>query len=120
MTINVRPARTAAEEAIAAALEASITAEAGQGRIPEVRRAARDAFLSHGLPSRRVEEWKYTDLRAAVRDFPNPAPAPGAVEEAEAAALVPSLPNAGRILFVNGALSRAGSDFAAQSEGVTA
>lgn len=120
MTINVRPARTAAEEAIAAALEASITAEAGQGRIPEIRRAARDAFLSHGLPSRRVEEWKYTDLRAAIRDVPDRAAAPGAVEEAEAAELVPAVPNAGRVLFVNGVLSRAGTDFSALSEGVTA
>lgn len=120
MNITVRPARTAAEEAIAAALEAAIAAEAGQGRIAEIRRAAREAFLAHGLPHRRVEEWKYTDLRAALRDFPDHATASGAADEAEAAQLVPSVPNAARILFVNGVLSREGSDFSALPDGVTA
>ncbi|MEP9353181.1 Fe-S cluster assembly protein SufD [Xanthobacter sp. KR7-65] len=116
----LRPVRTAAEEALALTLQATLDAEAGQGRIGEVRRAALDAFRAHGLPHRRVEEWKYTDLRAAVRDVPPLSTAPDAAAEAEALALVPSVPDAARILFVAGAFARGASDLAALPEGVAA
>ncbi len=37
----------------------------------QLRRAAIGAFAAEGLPHRRVEEWKYTDLRVAMREaFP--------------------------------------------------
>ena len=39
----------------------------------DMRAAAFDAFAAQGLPNRRVEEWKYTDLRGLMRDAPAPA-----------------------------------------------
>jgi len=45
----------------------------GTGRVAEARRAAFEAYEAVGLPHRRIEDWKYTDLRAAMRDvLPTP------------------------------------------------
>jgi Fe-S cluster assembly protein SufD len=39
--------------------------------LKRLRREAIGAFSAHGLPHRRIEEWKYTDLRAAIKEaFP--------------------------------------------------
>lgn len=115
-----RPARTAAEEAIAAALDEALAAAPAQGRIGEIRRAARAAFRLNGLPHRRVEEWKYTDLRAAIRDFPPRAGVPGTPDTAEAEALAQKVPDTARILFVSGVLSPGGSDLGALPAGLRA
>jgi Fe-S cluster assembly protein SufD len=40
----------------------------GFGRVAEIRRQAFDAYEQAGLPHRRIEEWKYTDLRALMRE----------------------------------------------------
>lgn len=45
------------------------------GRLPKVRawrEAAMAAFAATGMPHRRVEEWKYTDLRAMLPDIAPP------------------------------------------------
>ena len=47
----------------------------------QLRRAAIGAFAAEGLPHRRVEEWKFTDLRALMREaFPLAAPGTGALD----------------------------------------
>src|SRR3954471_10837470 len=43
-----------------------------------LRNAAFERFAKAGLPTRRVEEWKYTDLRALMRDAKPLAARPGA------------------------------------------
>ena len=43
-----------------------------------LREAAFERFAATGLPHRRVEEWKYTDLRALMRDAKPLAPRPDA------------------------------------------
>ena len=56
-----------------------------QGREPSAARAAAFArFAEAGLPTRRVEAWHYTDLRAAMSDAAPvlPAPAPADIEAA--------------------------------------
>ena len=47
-------------------------------------------FIEGGLPTRRVESWHYTDLRAAMRDAAPLAPAPdsGAIEGARKISLI--------------------------------
>jgi Fe-S cluster assembly protein SufD len=47
----------------------------GTGWVTTMRAKAIDAFVADGLPHRRVEEWKYTDLRERLRDVPAPAAA---------------------------------------------
>lgn len=69
MTAEPRVQRTKTEEAIVAAYAGA------RDRLPggPKTRAARDAAFSHferfGLPHRRVEAWKYTDLRSQMRSF---------------------------------------------------
>ncbi|MEM9122500.1 MAG: hypothetical protein AAGB03_04185, partial [Pseudomonadota bacterium] len=41
-----------------------------------LQEAARERLLAEGLPHRRVEEWKYTDLRSRVRTLSDTQPAP--------------------------------------------
>src|SRR5215212_4042403 len=57
--------KTAAELGLAAEWQEA------KARLPgpaPLREAAFERFASTGLPHRRVEEWKYTDLRALMRD----------------------------------------------------
>src|SRR3974377_1539775 len=50
----------------------------GSGKVADVRRRAFEAYEASGLPHRRIEEWKYTDLRALVREVLPLADAPDA------------------------------------------
>jgi Fe-S cluster assembly protein SufD len=71
MTIHqttIRPAITPAEQRFLD-LYASVSEKLPGARSAAVRAwrdAARDAFIMLGIPHRRVEEWKYTDLRALM------------------------------------------------------
>lgn len=100
--------RSAAEADILARFpdfSASQTRWGGEA-VAAARRAAFDVLKQNGLPTRRVEEWKYTDLRALMRAMP-PLPERLPAADVEAAALRASaldLANATRILFVNGEL----------------
>jgi len=70
--------------------------------------------MQSGLPHRRIEEWKYTDLRSLIRDVPPPA-APAAPAEARAAldrADIFAAIDRARIVFVNGHFVPALSDMA--------
>ncbi len=98
---NVTPIRTPAEQAILKAFEGA--REWLPGLKAERERAAA-AFAASGLPHRRVETWKYTDLRGAMREAAEPARRPN---EAEAhVALKAESPFAGlgavTLSFVNG------------------
>ena len=48
----------------------------GSGPVSEVRQVAFDDFAQRGLPYRRIEEWKYTDLRTLLREIAPLAAAP--------------------------------------------
>lgn len=63
-------------------------------------------FIAGGLPTRRVESWHYTDLRAAMRDAAPLAPAPdsGAIEDARAILTDRKRMAAWRIVLVDGRL----------------
>lgn len=77
----------------------------GGVEVASQRRAAIAAFTEYGLPHRRIEAWKYTDLRAVFKD-----PAPPSVEDIAKltvadliVALGPFMDlDAARIVFVNG------------------
>ena len=102
--------RTKAEEALAN----HFAALAGDDPMRDIRAAAFDAFMASGLPHRRIEEWKYTDLRALMRDAPAPA-APAAPADARAAlarADIFAAIDRARIVFVNGHFVPSLSDMA--------
>jgi Fe-S cluster assembly protein SufD len=103
MSVEPRNLRTRAEEQIAAEYHARRTRLPGGPAALARRDAAYAAFAAAGLPHRRVEAWKYTDLRALLRAFPplaGDAPA-GLVAEIAASDLIGGLDRA-RIVVVNG------------------
>ena len=81
MNAEVRPIKTAAETALAANFAAGEARPAGRGAVAALREDAFERFETQGLPHRRVEEWKYTDLRALMRDAKPLAGVPDAARE---------------------------------------
>jgi Fe-S cluster assembly protein SufD len=63
----------------------------GSGPVVDVRQQAFDDFAKNGLPTRRVEEWKYTDLRVLMRDVAPLAPVPDKAALGRAASAIQSL-----------------------------
>ena len=61
---------TAAEEALLAQFESVASRLPGNDNVASARREAISAFERDGLPTRRIEAWHYTDLRAALREIP--------------------------------------------------
>ena len=87
----------------------------GTGRVADVRREAFAAFERAGLPHRRIEEWKYTDLRALMRVVLPLVPAPddAALARAEAALASVALEGATRLVLVDGVFVAELSDITA-------
>jgi Fe-S cluster assembly protein SufD len=105
MNAEVRPIKTAAETALAASFAAVRRALPGAAAVAALREDAFRRFETEGLPHRRVEEWKYTDLRALMREARPLAGAPDAAAKAragDALALLAAI-DARRIVFVDGA-----------------
>ena len=65
---EVKVIKTAAETALAHEFAQARARLPGAGAIADQRAAAFDVFAREGLPHRRVEDWKYTDLRALMRE----------------------------------------------------
>ena len=63
---------TAAEQAIADSYEAVKTDLPGDEALAEQRRSFIEDIKVHGLPTRRVEAWHYTDLRSLLKAVPSP------------------------------------------------
>src|SRR4051794_3556139 len=80
----------------------------------EARRAAFESYERTGLPNRRIEDWKYTDLRALMREVLPLAPAPDAValKGAAAALKVQAVRGARRLVLVDGVFAPKLSDLA--------
>ncbi|BAT60845.1 FeS cluster assembly protein SufD [Variibacter gotjawalensis] len=96
--------RSAAEEAILSAYPTQRDAAPGGAAVVKARDRAFDLLKANGLPTRRVEEWKYTDLRALMRDFPAPAEKPDAATIARADKLKAAVEagDVSQVSFVNG------------------
>lgn len=79
----------------------------GTGKVAEARSAAFEAYERTGLPHRRLEEWKYTDLRALMREVLPVAPTPDAAALTRAAAAVKlqAIKGARRLVLVDGAFA---------------
>ncbi len=68
MNAEVRAIRTAAEQGLSAAYTNARATLPGDAAVAALRADAFRAFEAGGLPHRRVEQWKYTDLRTLMRD----------------------------------------------------
>ena len=112
--------------AIKTAAEAQLASgwQEAKGRLPgatRLRHAAFERFAAAGLPHRRVEEWKYTDLRALMRDAKPLAGMPDAAARERAGNAGASLASieARRIVFLDGAFMPELSDLAGLEAGLT-
>ena len=76
----------------------------GAGKVAELRRQAFEAYERSGLPHRRIEEWKYTDLRVLMREVLPLAPAPdaAALKRAGAALKLHAIAGVRRLVLVDG------------------
>jgi Fe-S cluster assembly protein SufD len=92
----------------------------GTGKVAEARQQAFEAYERAGLPHRRLEDWKYTDLRALMREVLPLAAAPDARALERAKAALASLPavDACRLVLVDGVLVPALSNLAALDAGI--
>ena len=118
---DVKAIKTAAETALADAFARARPHLPGGTAVAAQRTAAFDAFASEGLPHRRVEEWKYTDLRALMREAKPLAAPPDAAAKARgrsAGALLGDV-ECRRLVFVDGAFVPEFSDTAALEEGLS-
>lgn len=109
---DVTAMKTPAEQALSAAYSAARGTLPGKGAVATLREQAFERFEQRGLPHRRVEEWKYTDLRALMREMAPLAAPPDAAAKAkakEAGKLIVGV-DCRRIVFVDGAFAPELSD----------
>ncbi|MFC3693810.1 Fe-S cluster assembly protein SufD [Chenggangzhangella methanolivorans] len=120
MNADIRPIRTAAESSLGDIFAAAREELPGGEAALRVRDEAFAVVGRKGLPNRRVEDWKYTDLRALMREARPLADTPGADEVEAARALLPfGEVAARRVVFVNGRLSPDLSDMDTLEEGLS-
>jgi Fe-S cluster assembly protein SufD len=102
--MNVALAKTGTERAPSDIFAVARDRLPGAGKIADVRRQAFEAFERAGLPHRRIEEWKYTDLRVLMREVLPPAAAPDAAafKRASAALKLHAIAGVRRLVLVDG------------------
>jgi len=112
MSADVRAMKTPAEQALSSAFAATRGKLPGKGAVVALRDDAFRRFDASGLPHRRIEEWKYTDLRALIRE------AKPLAEPAASKGVVPDLSGveASRIAIVNGRYEPGWSDYYSSSD----
>jgi Fe-S cluster assembly protein SufD len=109
--MTVTATRTKAEQALSRSFEAVAGALPGGAAVAAARKAAIGTFAALGLPHRRMEAWKYTDVRSLMREALPPAAraAVAAPTPAELDAALEGLATlaAHRLVFVDGAFAPA-------------
>jgi len=121
MNAEIGPIKTAAETALAETFAVARRALPGAASVAALREDAFRRFETDGLPHRRIEDWKYTDLRALMREAKPLAGAPDAAAKARAASAAAARAwiEARRLLFVDGAFVPELSDLADLEAGLT-
>lgn len=113
LNIQTAAAKTQAEQGFLDHYRQRFSQQPGAGAWERgIRDQAIGAFARQGLPHRRVEEWKYTDLRALIAEALPPPQGPVSLTREEFTAALGMLDGvkANRIVFVNGILDPALSD----------
>jgi len=92
----------------------------GTGKVAAARGAAFDAYAQAGLPHRRIEDWKYTDLRALMREVLPLAPMPDTAEltRAAAAAKLHAIDGVRRLVLVDGVFAPKLSELGGLEQGL--
>ncbi len=118
MNVHAKPVLTPAEEAMVASFAERLANLPGDAAAIKARDKAIESLKHAGLPTRRREEWHYTDLRRLLNRFLPVAPIPDLAEAKKAASSYKRLVSAARLPFFNGHFFSGLAD--AMPEGVTA
>ena len=114
--MNVALPRTKAESAY---LEAVAAGDAGPEWLRSLRRSGYESFAGLGLPHRRLEDWKWFDLRQIV-DRAYPPAMRATASKSDVAALIARSPfrslARARLVFVNGGFDEARSQLPASGD----
>jgi len=102
--MNVVLAKTETAHATSDVLAVARDRLPGTGKVADLRQQALEAHERLGLPNRRVEDWKYTDLRVLMRDVLPLAAAPDAeaLKRAAAALKLHAIAGVRRVVLVDG------------------
>ena len=121
MNAEIRQIKTAAEQGLADAFSSVKAKLPGAAAVAAMREKAFATFEARGLPHRRVEEWKYTDLRALMRDAKPLAQPPDAKARAQArqAGNLAGDMDRRRLVFVDGVFVPQLSDLAELEQGLS-
>jgi Fe-S cluster assembly protein SufD len=92
----------------------------GAGKVAGIRQQAFEAYERAGLPHRRIEDWKYTDLRVLMREVLPLAPEPDAAALTRAATALKRHAIAGvrRLVLVDGVFAPKLSETANPEKGL--
>ncbi|MGB3897625.1 MAG: Fe-S cluster assembly protein SufD [Mesorhizobium sp.] len=99
MNMHLQPQRTQAETALIDAFGERQSLLPGDGAVMSKRDEAVEA-IKHGLPTRRIETWHYTDLRRLLTMVP------AYDDSARASALAPLVEGSPVLALLNGAVSK--------------
>jgi Fe-S cluster assembly protein SufD len=118
--MNVVLAKTETGRALSDSFAVARDRLPGTGKVAELRRQAFDAYARVGLPHRRIEDWKYTDLRVLMRDvLPLAAPPDAtALTRAETALKLHAIPGVRRLVLVDGVFAPKLSELADLEKGL--
>jgi Fe-S cluster assembly protein SufD len=118
--MNVVLAKTDTGRALSDTFAAARERLPAAGKVAELRRQALESYERSGLPHRRIEDWKYTDLRVLIREVLPIAAAPdaAALKRAEAALKADTIEGARRLVLVDGAFAPALSSISGPEKGL--
>jgi Fe-S cluster assembly protein SufD len=118
--MNVAVAKTETGRALGDAFAVARDRLPGAGKTAVTRQQAFEAFERLGLPHRRIEDWKYTDLRTLMREVLPLAAAPDAAahKRATAALKLHAIAGVRRLVLVDGVFAPKLSDMADLEKGL--
>ena len=118
--MNVAIAKADPGRALSDALTVARDRLPGGGKVGELRRQAFESYERVGLPHRRIEDWKYTDLRVLMREVLPLAPEPdaAAMKHGAAALKLHAISGVRRLVLVDGVFAPKLSDTANLERGL--
>jgi Fe-S cluster assembly protein SufD len=119
--MNLAVAKTETGRALGDAFAIARDRLPGAGKVADARRQAFEAYERAGLPHRRIEDWKYTDLRVLMREVLPLAVEPDAatLKRASAALKLHAIAGVRRLVLVDGAFAPKLSDTTRLEKGLS-
>jgi Fe-S cluster assembly protein SufD len=118
--MNLALAKTETGRALGEAFAVARDRLPGAAKVADTRQQAFEAYERAGLPHRRIEDWKYTDLRVLMREVLPLAPAPdaAALTRAAAALKLHAIDGVRKLVLVDGVFAPKLSDLANLEKGL--